>query len=563
MKRNIILLLTAIVALATNAQKPGDLNKAVVNVITYDAAGNILHQTRGFYLGPDGEIIAPYTAFKGASSAKLVGWQGQTANVKRIVGASSEYDLVRATTDVVPKKLISLSLAAEHATKDQQAQIAYFSDAKKSMPEIAAFTAADLYNDHYYYELSTPNEERYFGCPVLDSEGHVLAVVQRNVQKDATTACAIDINFASELSISTMSIFNADLNSILIPKCIPLTNEEDAYSYLYMLLHAQSDTNIIIPATEDFIAAFPDNTKIYGDRATYYAGRGDYEQAARDLKEGLAKGGEGLAELYNVQSVLMYNKVLSGGLDNWPEWTLDAALASAQQAYETKPEPLYLLQQGQVLFTQQRYSEAYQKFDAVNQTDIASSQTFYFAANALERAEGDDTAVIALLDSAVARLATPYTADAAPYLLARAQHLDNAAQHRRAVMDYNEYEKIIGPSRLSAYFYYLRMQAEIGSRMYQQALDDAVVAINRSEDNREKADYLFELSCLQLQVGLLNECVQSCETLIKLDATYAEAYKICGIAYGEMKDKKKAQQYLRQAKEKGAESVDTLIDKYK
>ena len=80
----------------------------------------------------------------------------------------------------------------------------------------------------------------------------------------------------------------------------------------------------------------------------------------------------------------------------------------------------------------QQYQAAYEKFEAVNATDLANAQTFFYASNALERADGDADRVIALLDSAVARFSTPYPDEAAPYLFARAQHLQNAGQHRRA-----------------------------------------------------------------------------------------------------------------------------------
>ena len=563
MRKILTFILLTIFAASSYAQKPADLNKAVVNVITYDAAGNILHNVYGFLLGTDGEAIAPYLAFKGASRADIINWQGQTAQVQRIIGASSEYDLVRFTTDIATKKLVGLEMSPTNASKGQQMQVAYYTNAKKSQTEPAQVVAADKYNDHYYYELSTPNEDRYFGCPVLDAEGRVVALVQKNVQKDATTACAIDINFATQLTVNTMSVFSTDLNDIHIPKQIPLADEEQSFSYVYMLMRSQSDLGIVLPAAEDFMAAFPDNGKIYAERATFYANRGDYANADADLQRAIAKGGDGLADVYNNQSVLIYNKVLAGGDDVWPAWTLEAALEASQKAYETQPQAVYLLQQGQVLFTLQKYQEAYEKFSEVNNSEIANSQTFYFAANALERAGGDDAVVIALLDSAVSRLAVPYTEDAAPYLLARAQHLDNSAQHRRAVRDYNEYEKIVGTRNLNAYFYYLRMQAEIGSRMYQQALDDALTAISRAETPTDKAEYLFERACLQLQVGLYDDCIASCEELIGISADNADAYKVCGVAYGEKKDKKKAQQYLMKAKEKGAENADELLQKYK
>lgn len=563
MKRIYTLILVALTALGTLAQKPADLNKAVVNVITYDAAGNILHNSYGFLLGSDGEAVAAFQTFKGASRADVINWQGQVSQVKRIVGASSEYDLVRFTTDIPTKKLIGLEPAATAVDKGQAAQVAYYSTAKKTLPEAATIKAADAYNGHFYYELSTPNEERFFGCPVLNAEGRVVALVQKNVQKDATTACAVDINFATSLTVNAMGIFNADLNAIRMPKLLPLTSEEEAYSYVYMLAHAQMDADLVMPVADDFIAAFPNNTKIYGDRATFLAGKGNYAGAAAELEKGLSMATDGRAELLNTQSVLMYNKVLAGGDDLYPAWTLDAALLSAQQAAETNPQPIYILQQGQVLFTLQRYREAYERFAEVNNSEMASAQTFYFAANALERAGGEGAEIIALLDSAVSRLDKPYNADAAPYLLARAQHLDNAAQHRRAVMDYNEYEKIVGTLNLNDYFYYLRMQAEIGSHMYQQALDDASTAILRAPTPAVKADYLFERGCLQLQVGLLDEAIASFDEVISLNADYADAYKLCGVAYGEKKQKQKALQYLQTAKDLGAENVDELMANYK
>lgn len=563
MKRILTLIIIATATIVAFAQKPTDLNKAVINVITYDATGKILHNSYGFLLGTEGEAVAAFQTFKGAASADIINWQGQTSHVKRIIGASSEYDLVRFTTDISTKKLVGLEPATNFIPKGQPAQVAFYTTAKKTTPDTATVTAADLYNEDYYYELTTPNEERFFGCPVLDAEGHVVALVQKNVQKDATAACAIDINFATALTVNTMSIFNADLNAINIPKLLPLTSEDDAYSYVYMLIHAQTDPNLVLPVTDDFIEAFPTNAKIYGDRATFFANKADYAAADEEIKKGLALGTGNRAELLNTQSVLMYNKVLAGGTDTYPAWTLDTALLAAEQAADVDRLPIYVLQQGQVLFTLQRYKEAYERFAEVNKSEVANSQTFYFAANALERAEGDEAEIVALLDSAVSHLRKPYDADAAPYLLARAQHLDNAKQPRRAVMDYNEYEDIIGSNNLSAYFYYLRMQAEIGSHMYQQALDDATIAINRAQTSSEKADYLFERGCLQLQVGLTEESINSLEEVIKLDPDYAEAYKICAIAYGEQKQKQKALQYFQKAKDLGAANVDDLMQKYK
>lgn len=568
MKKIFLLLLTMVaVHVSSFAQKPADLNKAVVNVISYDADGNVLHSAYGFLFAPTtdcADVVAPYQVLKGAYRAEIVDWKGQRADVLRILGASSEYDLVTFSTSLPMKKGVNLWGQGADAAKGQAVQVAYYTTDKKALPESTTITAADVYNEHHYYEVTLPNEDRFFGCPLINTEGRVVGMVQKNVQKDATTACAIDIDFAHELSIVTMSALNSDLNAIKIPKALP-KDKEDAASYLYMLLHSAQDSTLVITATNDYFALPGADSKVYAERASYYAGRGDLAAADADLKRGISAEGDALADIYHTQSVLMYNKVVYGPTDTdvWPAWTLDSSLESAEKAYAINPLPVYLLQQGHVLFTQQKYQAAYEKFIEVTKSDIANYETFYYAANALERAEGAESEVIALLDSAVARLPRPFTEVAAPYLLARAQHLDNTGQHRRATADFNDYEKIVGTRNLNAYFYYLRMQSEIGSRMYQQALDDAGTAISRATTDEEKADYLFERACLQLQVNLLDDCIASCEEVLKLAPSHAEAYKICGVAYGEKKQKTKAAQYLQKAVELNAENASALLEKYK
>ena len=566
MKKILTIILSLTVGLAAHAQKVTDLNKAVVNVIAYDAEGNILNNAYGFLIGNNGEAVASFQALKGATRADVINWQGQTAHIGRIIGASSEYDLVRFTTDFPTKKLIALEPATQHADKGQTLQVAYYSADKKSTPETTTVTAADLYNDHYYYELSTANEERYFGCPVLDAAGHAVALVQKNVQKDATQVCAIDINFATELSTSALSAFNADLNSIKIAKRIPLDDETGAFSYVYMMLHSQPDTELAKTAAEDFIANYPANAKIYAERATFYANQGMYAEAQADLDKAISMTTESEGDFYNNQSQLMYNKVLSTAgnePDPYPGWNLDTALESAEKAYAAQPHPMFLLQQGKVLFAQEKYNDAYTKFTEVNKSEIASAQTYYLAANALELAQGDETEIITLLDSAMARVATPYTAEVAAYILARANHLDNIGQHRRAVRDFNEYEKIIGPRNLTAYFYYLRMQAELSGKMYQQSLDDIATAISKATTSDEKQVYLIECARLQLQLGLYDECITTCTNALTIAADQADIHKICGIAYGEKKQKSKAREHLQRAKELGAENIDRLIEQYK
>ena len=69
----------------------------------------------------------------------------------------------------------------------------------------------------------------------------------------------------------------------------------------------------------------------------------------------------------------------------------------------------------------------------------------------LKKPVSDSMQVITLLDSCITHLPQPVNARYAQYYLERSRRLIQAAL-RKAVFDYNEYEKIIGPRNLNANF---------------------------------------------------------------------------------------------------------------
>lgn len=563
MKRILTLILFTLTVSIAFAQKPADLNKAVFNIFTYDANGQLITNAYGFFVGRDGDGIAPYQVFKGAARAEVINWQGQRAEVLRILGASATDDLVRFTTDIPTKKLISLITADAPAQRGQQLQLAFYTTDKKALPTPTNITAADPYNGHTYYEITAPNEEQYFGCPILNAAGQAVAIVQKNVQKDATTACAIDVNCAMNLTNNSLSAINKELTAIHIAKQIPTTSEDDAFSYVYMMLRSQQDSALVITATEDLLTTYPNNAKILAERANFQVNHGNYAAADADLNRAIALGGESLSEIYNTQSNLMYINVLNGKGELWPAWTLDTALDAAQKAYSTQNLPIYLLQQANILTAQEKYDEALEKLQTVNASEIANHQTFFLAADILQRNGGEKADIIALLDSAIVRLPEPHTIEAAPYILAYADYLDNAGFSRRAALSYIEYEKLVGSSNLDANFYYVRMQAEQRSKLNQQALDDGATAIARAKTGEEKFGYLYAQATLQLLLGLYDDCIVTANEALKIVPNDPETTKVIGIAYGEKKQKSEATRYLKKALELGAQNVDSLIGKYK
>ena len=131
---------------------------------------------------------------------------------------------------------------------------------------------------------------------------------------------------------------------------------------------------------------------------------------------------------------------------------------------------------------------------------------------------------------------------------------------RKAVNDYNVYENTVGPANLGAEFYYLREQAELGSRMYQQALDDIQSAILRTPND---LGLQIEQAIVLLRAGLYKQCVEYCQKLLQMHNDLADIYKIKGIAHGELKQKQQAVACLTKAKELGDDTADSYIQKYK
>lgn len=550
--------------ISVTAQKVADFNKAVVNLITYNQEGDVLHSAYGYVASADGEIIAPYHAFKGAVRAEVVDVLGRRSDVLRILGASSLYDLVRASTNMPTKKLVYLSSRTTPAGSGQgEIWQTYYTNNKKEKPQPSAIVVADTFDRYMYYTISTPNEDRFMGCPIVDSEGKVVGLVQRNITKDAVTACAIDIRTADSLVITSAAVFNSDLSDIKMPKRVPTTSEEEAFSYIYLVLRSAADSTLKQTAVADFMEAYPDNHDIYGEMAAYHAIRNNFPAAETYLQKGIERGGELVSDLYFLQSELMFAKVERMGTDHHPSWNLEAALSAAEKAYSLKSSPRYLFQQGIVLFGLKRFKEAYDKFTAVNNSPIANRQSFLYAATALENDKGDTTEVIALLDSAINHCAMPYTQEVLVPLFNRAKLLASIGEHRKAVADLIEYEKAAGANTLNAYFYFLRSGIEKEGRMFQQALDDLTTAVSLSKTSEDRETYMIEKALLYLQVRYLDEALSTAREVLDLNPNNSDAHKIIGVVWGEKKQKAKAIEHLGRAQQLGDENATQLISKYR
>lgn len=567
MKRMLILgaLLAALSSPAAAVVTPKDAYKAVLNLFTYDAGGKLLQSGTAFYVDEQGNAVTAYHLLENATRAVVVDAKGKQFDVTRILGANSTTDLVKFSTANGGKN-VCFQLTEKPATKAETLLLLRYTTSKKSAPQLVTVNSDEPYNDYRYYQISAANEKDNFACPLMDEAGRLVAIVQQNVDKTATTACAIDARFISELKITATAALNRELRALHIPKALP-DNAADALTYLYML--PASDTTAILTGYGDFIAAYPDMADGYAGRATYQAECQRYAEAEADFAAALAKAQASTdstslqvdAIHYNLSN-LIYRTVLAqkDTAAVYPGWTLTRAESEADQAYALQPYPLYVMQKGYCQYSARNYAGAYQSFEqACRDPKFASAETFFSTARALELSHGDSLRVLALLDSCVSRIPQPVSAKYAQYYLERSQRLLRAGRYRDAVLDYNEYEKAVGPKNLNENFYYLRSQAELEARMFQQALDDIrhVIAVTS-----QPLPFRIEEALILLRAGEFEQALQTAQTVLKELPENPDCYKIMGIAQGELGQKASALQNLRKAQELGDDTVAPFLEKY-
>ena len=545
----------------SHAQQPNDAQQAVVRVVTFNEKGDTLHTTYGYFASPTAEVVAPYAAFRGATRAVVTDVKGRQADVLRIVAASDNYDMVRVTTAMPTKKLPFLMRSNVVGTVGTTWQQTFFSNEKQAQLLNTTILAVDANNTLPYYTLNAPNEVQYVGCPIVDN-GQVVAIAQRNILDKAQGICAISAAVADSFKVNAASALNSDFNAIRIPKQLPTTSENDAYSYFFMMLRTQRDSLQVLPLIKDFTATYPKNGAAMLDIASYYARQRKYAEADAWLQRRLSLGGEGLDVVYDTQSQLIYEKALADSV-NYPSWNFDAALKASEKSYAVQPKPAAMLQQGVILYSMKRDAEALEKFKTYNATAAASPQSHYFAAQVLIRMQAQDSVIVAELDSALARAEKPYKGgDVAAVLELRSYYYDKLGNARAAVLDYNDYEQIVGSQRLSAQFFAIRAALAEKARIYQVALDDYSTAISRASSREEREDFRINRALLCLRVQLWEDAISTAQQVIAENPQVADAYKIIGVAYGEQKNRARALEYLTKAQQMGDQNATTLLQKY-
>lgn len=563
MKKTLWLLVCCLVTQLASAQTPKWAEKArsaVFSIVTYDKDNKIKGTGNGFYIDVQGTALSDYTLFEGAERAIIINTNGKQMEVSHILGANSMYDIVKFRTPM-DKKQVTLTLATQPAKVDEIVYLLPYSTQKAATVQTGRITAVDsIGNNSFYYTIQMKTGEKLVSCPIMNAAGQVLGLIQKNADTESTESYAIGASYGAKLNISALSSSDGSLNRIGIKKALPDT-EDQALVFLLMSAEQMNRENYLTLLNE-FIAQYPNSHEGYIRRATYYMNGNDaaqYTLADEDLNKAVIMTTNKEDAYFQAAKTLYAYLTSLNNQEAYASWNYDKALEWIRQAIAISAQPLHIQLEGDILFAQGNYADAFTSYEKVNQSPIADATTYYSAAKAKQLMEGSNiNDVLALMDKAIEKLQKPYMSVAAPYFYERAEMRAQAGKFRESVMDYNTFFDAVGGD-VTALFFFQREQAEMQCRMYQHALNDINKAVEMAP---EDADFWVEKGTVHLRFNQLDDAIAAFNKALSLNDKYAAAYRLLGYCQAIKKKNKEACANFAKAKELGDELVDTLIEKY-
>ncbi len=523
-------------------------HKAQVNIFCYDATGQLLCSTNGFFVEPDGLLLTDYASLRGAARAVAIDDSGHEMAVTHVVGASALYDVVALQVDA--KKLPALTIASDAPTTGQTLYVMPYLNNRSGIATTATVSEVKTFGEGYSYAtLPLKLTQKSTSVPVLNEKGEVVGLLQMAAQAQAEQSFVIAANYVCSLGVTALSATSNDYRDILIRKQLP-TDAAQAASFIYLV--GTRDTTLYLDYTADYISRFPDNATGYVLRGEMLAAAGRLDEAQAAWQAGLDAKAAADEILYSrARSIFGY---LQAHTPQPEAWTLETALSDARAAHTANPLPIYTALQGHILYAQQSYDEACRSFLSVTQTNLRSADYFLYAAQC-QQMQQDTLAALELQDSAVACFTKPYMVEAAPALLMRAQTLLSLSRYREAIRDLNDYEHL-KLNDLNANFYYRRAQAEMRCRMFQQALSDMERAARLSPTDPVLH---AELAATYFRLNQTDEAIATARETIALDDNFADAHRILGVCLRASGKEAEARAALQRASDLGDEMARQML----
>ena len=551
--RTLILAISLVFGVSTSIfAQPAAVKKAAdaaFTLTTFKADGSILATSNGVCISTDGIAVSPWKPFIGADKAVIVDSKGQKHDVECLLGANEIYDIAKFQ---VSGKTAAAPLATTVSAGDE---VWLTPILKSGNAEKANVTSVEKFMDKYNYAiLSSSATDKMNGVPVFDKKGQVIGLYNKSGDSQSST----DANYAKDFVLKGLSQNDVTLRQSDIRIGLPNTLEE---AVVALMLSSEKPANIHEAIVNEFITKFPQSNDGYYALANIQIAKGEVANADKTMQTAIGKVIAKDEAHYNYARLIYRNAFIPEFEEKAKAigWTLDKALDEVQKAQSAKANDAYRHLQAQITYAKGDYAKAYTDFEALTKTKFNNPELYLEMAQSRQHLGGTDQEILDLLNKSIELCDTPYVSTSAPYFYTRGQQLEKMGEYRKAVQDYYTYE-YFNQGRLGAAFYYMREQCEVKGRMWQQALQDILVA---SRLDPKEPLYPTEAGSLLLRLNKLDAAMSAAQQAIQLDAAQPDAYLILGIAQCESKQKESGIKNIQKAKELGNTQADTFLQKYK
>ena len=547
------LLLTLCFSFATMAIAQSSAVKKAANttftLTTFDTKGSILSTTNGVFVSTDGVCVSTWKPFAGAAKAVVIDNNGQKYDVETMLGANEIYDVakfkVNAKTAAAP--------FASSATANSTAWVVI--PAKAGEPIKASINKVEKFMDKYTYcVLTTSAPEKNNGAPLLNEQGQIVGIYNSNGNLQSAT----DARYANDFVLVGLSQNDPTLLQSGIRIGLPQQSDE---AIIALMLSSNKIESLRTATINDFLQKFPALNNGYTALASLLFSKGNIAEADKVLQQAISKVKEKNEAHYNYGRMIYQGATMASLADKAKAqgWTLDKAMSETNEAYKIKPEPIYKHLQAQITYAKGDFQKAYQEFEALTKTPMKNPELYLEMALCQENLKGNDDAILALLNQSIELCDTPYMDTSSPFFLARANQLEKMGKYRDAMKDLYLYE-YLNQGTLEADFYYMREQIEIKGKLWQQALQDILIA---TKLNPAEPMYCAEASNLLLRLNKFEEAILAAKQAIALKDDYAEAYLVLGIAQCKNNQKAEGIANIEKAKSLGNPQADTFLNQFK
>lgn len=538
--------------------------KALLTLSTYGKDNQHLQTGTAFFVSEMGEALSGYGLFRGAARAVVTDTDGKSYPVTAILGADDMYEVIRFQVEIT-KKVPYFPIAAEPLANGIKIYTVPYTTEKKGTFKEGNITEVSKLKDPYaYYKTSIPFES--VNLPLLTENGEVFGLMQDDTAGDADISYGVSAGYARSLRVTSLDALSRTYSSIGIRKAWP--EEIEQAQVMLMIMGTGKTASEYLEIINDFIAAFPSSPDGYLSRASHYAHnrtlfsleKGETAQAYLDKAmtdwETASRQTDNKANVLFNKARVIFDVATADTTLTQKEWTTAGAMNILKEAIELDDQPAYRQLEGDMFFTLGIYDMAYDSYTKVNESDLASSLSYYMAAKSLEQIPGTNISdLIALLDKAIEKSMLAPSEETLAYILERIDMKISLAQHEEAIKDYDLYYELTG-GNVGDNFYYLREQSKFRSADYAGAMEDIQTAHQMVPDN---PNYIAEMASIYMRQENYTEALTTLEKALELAPDFNSCYRLKGVCLVRLNKKAEACEAFAKAKELGDPIVDRLI----